>query len=186
MLYGLTETVWSDEIDQWHYERRGGYHALWVPTTAVVLYLAMVFALPRFMKNRAAIDLRWPMLVHNFILCTGSLVMTVGILREVRRGTAGGLPRRGRGLQLTPRPAPPPPPVGGRSAAVVRVRQVVDIWQQPNGTEHAVCDPTVQHPARRLYFWYHVFYLSKMYEFIDTLILCLRKVGGACRQGARA
>jgi hypothetical protein len=47
---------------------------------------------------------------------------------------------------------------------------------QPNGLEEAACDPRGEHPQRRLYFWYTVFYLSKIYEFVDTAILCLRKV----------
>ena len=57
---------------------------------------------------------------------------------------------------------------------------MVGIFNQPNGAEEALCDPSAKHPQQRLYFWYYVFYISKMYEFIDTLILCLRKVRRAC------
>jgi len=52
----------------------------------------------------------------------------------------------------------------------------VSIFSEPNGVEGAFCDSAMAHPQRPIYFWYYVFYLSKMYEFIDTLILCLRKV----------
>lgn len=41
---------------------------------------------------------------------------------------------------------------------------------------NAVCDPGHAFPRSTIFFWYFVFYLSKMYEFIDTLILILRKV----------
>lgn len=44
------------------------------------------------------------------------------------------------------------------------------------GFEGIACDSAVRSPKTPLYFWYWVFYLSKMYEFIDTAILILRKV----------
>ncbi|EGG24799.1 long chain fatty acid elongase [Cavenderia fasciculata] len=40
------------------------------------------------------------------------------------------------------------------------------------GLEHLVCKPTT---AGRTEFWYYIFYLSKVYEFLDTVFLVLRK-----------
>jgi len=39
----------------------------------------------------------------------------------------------------------------------------------------AVCDPTNQLSKGPQMFWYYIFYLSKYYEFLDTLIQLLRK-----------
>jgi len=44
------------------------------------------------------------------------------------------------------------------------------------GFEAANCDSAGRHVHTTLYYWYYVFYLSKIYEFIDTIILCLKQV----------
>jgi len=44
-----------------------------------------------------------------------------------------------------------------------------------SGFEGAMCDSQKNQIKTNIYFWYYVFYLSKVYEFIDTAILILRK-----------
>mmetsp|Transcript_21408 Transcript_21408/g.29951 ORF Transcript_21408/g.29951 Transcript_21408/m.29951 type:complete len:302 (+) Transcript_21408:23-928(+) len=46
---------------------------------------------------------------------------------------------------------------------------------QKYGEEALFCDANVRQKEGHLYFWYYVFFLSKFYEFIDTIILVLRK-----------
>jgi fatty acid elongase 3 len=65
--------------------------------------------------------------------------------------------------------------VGSFVMTVGIAAELYDMWGRPDAAEYAICDPLHEHSSRRVYFWYFVFYLSKMYEFIDTLILCLRK-----------
>jgi len=54
------------------------------------------------------------------------------------------------------------------------LREVFQLWRV-SGIEGIMCDSGHQHIKTDVYFWYFVFYLSKMYEFIDTAILILRK-----------
>lgn len=58
----------------------------------------------------------------------------------------------------------------------------VDVEQyQREGLYELFCDLKQQQEKTRLYFWLLIFYLSKMYEFIDTLILILRQVSLSSR-----
>jgi len=54
------------------------------------------------------------------------------------------------------------------------LKEVFSIWTV-SGMEGIMCDSGKVHINSRIYFWYMAFYLSKMYEFIDTAILILRK-----------
>lgn len=137
VLY-LVDTVFADFIAQWHFEARQGLHHWMVPAIATLLYICMVQFLPMLMHNRQPVNMTTVMLIHNYILSTGSLVATIAIAREII-------------------------PIG--------------LAALPNGDTltQVVCDPNHSHSSTPLYFWYFVFYLSKMYEFIDTLILILRK-----------
>jgi len=54
------------------------------------------------------------------------------------------------------------------------VREIGTISIQ-HGFEGIACDSAGLHPKTTLYYWYYIFYLSKIYEFIDTIILCLKQ-----------
>jgi len=54
------------------------------------------------------------------------------------------------------------------------LREIFYIWKE-TGVEGILCDSQKNHIKTDIYFWYAVFYVSKMYEFIDTAILILRK-----------
>lgn len=41
--------------------------------------------------------------------------------------------------------------------------------------EFLLCSPPDTHPTGRLYFWSYIYYLSKYYEFLDTVLLVVRK-----------
>ena len=82
ILY-LCDTVYADAISSWRFEAGVGLHNPVVPTVAVILYVAMVYFLPKVMANREPVSLKPVMLVHNLILSVGSLVMLVAIVREV-------------------------------------------------------------------------------------------------------
>jgi len=71
------------DIKTWTFEPREGLHSLIVPAVAISLYLAMVAFLPMVMKNREPLNLKWLMLIHNYILSTGSLVATIAMVRLV-------------------------------------------------------------------------------------------------------
>jgi hypothetical protein len=130
----LCDTIFLPFIANWKYEPHQGLHHLSVPFTAIGLYLLMVFFLPQVMKNREPMKLQGLMVIHNYFLSYLSLVMMIGVLREV-----------------------------------------FYIWQI-SGIEGLMCDSNREHLGQtNVYFWYHIFYLSKMYEFVDTAILILRK-----------
>jgi len=46
---------------------------------------------------------------------------------------------------------------------------------QKYGEEALFCDANGRQKEGHLYYWYYIFFLSKFYEFIDTIILVLRK-----------
>ena len=83
VLY-LAETTWFNYIDNFKFVTRVGLHHPIVPTIATILYLIMIYVGPRVMKKREAIELKYIPLVHNIILSSGSLVVTIAILRDVR------------------------------------------------------------------------------------------------------
>ncbi|KCV68713.1 hypothetical protein H696_05001 [Fonticula alba] len=132
---GLLETVWKPVVENFKFERLTLLHEPKYPIIATLGYVLMLIFLPMVMKNRQPLNLKWVMVIHNWILSTGSLVMTIGMLKEVA-------------LYALKNPQ----------------------WV------HLTCDPNYTHRAStNLFFWYYIFYLSKMYEFIDTAILILRK-----------
>eukprot|EP01113_Clastostelium_recurvatum_P024033 TRINITY_DN2867_c0_g1_i2.p2 TRINITY_DN2867_c0_g1~~TRINITY_DN2867_c0_g1_i2.p2 ORF type:complete len:282 (-),score=45.66 TRINITY_DN2867_c0_g1_i2:968-1813(-) len=101
---------------------------------AVAIYLATVYTLQWFMKDKQPMKLRALAIIHNLILSVGSLVVLLAITYYV-----------------TP-------------------------WFWRKGAEDVVCDIRgdyfVKGPVN---WWMYVFYLSKVYEFLDTIILVLRK-----------
>lgn len=44
-----------------------------------------------------------------------------------------------------------------------------------NGFHHSYCDEKGDLTSNRIYVWIFIFYVSKYYEFLDTVILVLRK-----------
>jgi len=129
----LCDTVFADFINNWKFEPRQGLHNIWFPTISVALYLVMIIVVPIIMKDREPLNLKVPMLVHNFFLSYGSLLMVLALVRE---------------------------------CYYIYISQ---------GYEGITCDVNHTQKTSPIYFWYYVFYLSKVYEFVDTLILCLRK-----------
>lgn len=106
----------------------------------IVGYLALIFCLRRFMRDREAIKIRSLIVLHNVFLCSLSLAMGVGVLVEVIR------------ILMNPPPSP----------SVSSLRE-------------AVCDTTGAAMTGRMGWWMYVFYVSKYYELVDTVIMVLTK-----------
>eukprot|EP01112_Ceratiomyxa_fruticulosa_P016362 TRINITY_DN4929_c0_g1_i1.p1 TRINITY_DN4929_c0_g1~~TRINITY_DN4929_c0_g1_i1.p1 ORF type:complete len:234 (+),score=29.25 TRINITY_DN4929_c0_g1_i1:325-1026(+) len=105
-----------------------------VPIIAGASYLAVIFLLQLYMKNREPIKLKEFAPIHNMFLCIASMVMFVSIVNE-----------------MVP-------------------------FTYHNGIYQAVCDPKRVHSSKGpVVFWLYVFYLSKIYEFLDTILQVLRK-----------
>jgi len=64
---------------------------------------------------------------------------------------------------------------GSLACAYAILRELYHMYTPENGFENLMCDSNGTHPTSKLYFLYYIFYLSKMYEFLDTVILILRK-----------
>jgi len=120
-----------------HFEYETGVTPLTAIKWPVILccsYLMIIFSLQAWMKNRAPYQLNFLRIVHNFILCFGSLLMMFGLVKETF------------------------------------------LVYQKHGEEALFCDVNGrQKESGNLFFWYYIFFLSKFYEFIDTVILVLRK-----------
>lgn len=116
------------------------------PVLGIVAYLTTIFSLRAIMKHRGPIKMRYLIFVHNVFLCALSLVMGVGILVEVFR-------------TLFQSPATPNVPF---TFAASRTREVL-------------CDSSGTLMNGRMAFWMYIFYLSKYYEFVDTVIMVLTK-----------
>ena len=74
---------------------------VYYPVLAIVIYLAVIFGLQRFMRHRAPLRLRIPTFVHNAFLCVLSVAMAFFTLFEVlslgyRRGFIDVLCDRGQ------------------------------------------------------------------------------------------
>jgi fatty acid elongase 3 len=142
MAYGLWKLadVYQDVIDNYKFTARESFgHRVIDPFVLVVGYVAVIYLLQLFMKNRDPINSRSPViyyliLLHNMFLSSGSLVMLLKIIQSL-------LPMALKG-----------------------------------GWYVMHCDQGNTHfTESQVYFWYHVFYLSKVYEFLDTIILVLKK-----------
>jgi hypothetical protein len=47
--------------------------------------------------------------------------------------------------------------------------------KQENGAKSIICQNDNAPPRGRLYYWAYIFYISKYYEFADTIFLALKK-----------
>lgn len=127
-------------IASFAYKRGEGLHHPLLPVAGTLLYLGLLAAVPRLMKDRAPMKggaFSHALAMHNMALSGFSLVALGKI-----------------------------------------VEQLVAVAAMPDGSwlENLTCDESCRHPRTgTLYFWYHVFYLSKYYEYMDTVFLMLRK-----------
>jgi len=55
---------------------------VWVPVLAVIIYGVTLRAIQIFMKDRPPFVLKWPLLIHNVILCIMSILLFGGIVYE--------------------------------------------------------------------------------------------------------
>lgn len=104
------------------------------PIAGMFAYLALIFALRRFMLKRRPLRLKGAVFAHNVFLCALSVAMFAGTAYEV-------------------------------VARALRFGGVLPI----------VCDHTGGVMTGRLLMWEYVFYASKYYELLDTVIMVLRK-----------
>lgn len=141
--------IYKDYINNFQYTPRQSFlHAAWIPYTAVTLYALTIFLLKKYMDTRPAIQftgLKQLMFLHNGFLSAWSFVMLMKIMEQVLQST------------------------------------LIPLYQSSNLTldtvnESLFCDSNrAQATNNQLYFWYHVFYLSKYYELLDTVFICIKK-----------
>jgi hypothetical protein len=103
----------------------------------VVGYLATIYFLQQWMKDRKPYSLKTFVLLHNVFLCALSAAMMTGIVFEL--------------------------------LLVLRNTRFADI------DNVFLCDQLGTLSEGRLIWWFYLFHLSKVYEFIDTVILVLKK-----------
>lgn len=112
--------------------------AYWVPLVIGASYLAGVYLLQMFMKNRERIPAKTFSLFHNFNMYAISIVCFLGISYGVA--------------------------------------QTLYLHGLNKGIEYLFCDSRREYINKGpLFFWMYVFYLSKFYELIDTVLIVLRK-----------
>jgi len=82
----------ADEIVRFEYEKQGYPEDFYPPFNrdffpiipiTVAVYLLVVFLLHREMKKREPLELKWPLVVHNFIMTLISVVILVGLGYEI-------------------------------------------------------------------------------------------------------
>lgn len=118
-------------------------------STAIVSYLAIVFGLQEFMKDRPAFKLKTPFRIHNAFLSLSSLVLLVLMMEEVME------------LWYT---------VGAYNAFCARASWTRVKFQFDSEGLLADADG-----YQRLEFYYMVNYYFKYIEFLDTVFLVLKK-----------
>lgn len=62
---------------------------LWFPVTTVVVYGLTLKLMQMALKNRRPPDVKWPLFVHNLLLCAISVVMVAGFSYEAVRVAVG-------------------------------------------------------------------------------------------------
>lgn len=65
--------------------------------------------------------------------------------------------------------------VGCLNATLAEVRQSNWLWGKSSGAEWVLCFPHGTRAVGPVFFWSYVYYLSKFYELLDTVILIFKK-----------
>eukprot|EP00271_Cylindrocystis_brebissonii_P013329 TRINITY_DN33082_c0_g1_i1.p1 TRINITY_DN33082_c0_g1~~TRINITY_DN33082_c0_g1_i1.p1 ORF type:complete len:280 (-),score=30.19 TRINITY_DN33082_c0_g1_i1:342-1181(-) len=65
--------------------------------------------------------------------------------------------------------------LGALQAALVDSEENQWMWGSENKYRWLLCFPVGTKPVGRVFFWSYVYYLSKFYELLDTVVLVLRK-----------
>lgn len=119
--------------------------------SVVLSYLLCTLCLSFLLSNRKIPFALGPItVIHNLVLFTGSLVMFTG-------SALSALAEMGALEQTTPSSSSTSAPLTPKS------------WQW------AFCFPPGTQPSGPVFFWSYVFYLSKYYELLDTLIMILKR-----------
>jgi len=149
-----------DAVEDFHYVPNQTAFSHWpIPIGASFSYLFIVFALRTIMKNRQPFKLEGIVAVHNLFMTFISLLMFVGMTVHL---IASYIVSSGTFHQIYQRCA--------------------NVWdsnpQKYQDIEVLLCDNLQNTFANRggLFFWVFIFYLTKYYELLDTVFLCLRKV----------
>lgn len=113
----------------------GNWVAVIVP---IVIYLATIFSLQKFMENRKRYNMTFFVVIHNAFLCLLSLVMLTGSVYEC-------------------------------------LRVALSVPATESVTHTFLCDENKRVATGPQIFWFYIFFLSKFYELLDTVIICFKK-----------
>lgn len=142
----------------------------------VVAYLAALFALKLYMTNREPLQVKWLFALHNLFLCVGSLTMLLGISQKIldwvrERKLFEEKIRNFFCFSFK---------FNFCYFVFVAKRNLFHKWQTRSFFE-LYCDSTGEMSSKgTLWFWIYVFYVSKYYEFLDTVFLVVKKVTITC------
>lgn len=64
--------------------------------------------------------------------------------------------------------------IGCLNATLIEMRGSRWLWGKGHGAEWLLCFPLGTRSAGRVFFWSYIYYLSKFYELLDTVILILK------------
>lgn len=133
---------------EWHFGKTGG-SSLPFLATSIAGYLTVIFSLQLLLRQRkTAVPLGSLPAIHNLILCIGSLIMFLGALEATISSSLLWLRE------------------GSSKSAYLTAK---------TGYHWLLCFPVDTLPRGRIFFWSYIYYLSKFYELLDTVILVLRK-----------
>ena len=121
--------------------------SVYAPLTAGAVYVVVVLCLNYYMgkvRGGKGVETKMLQAVHNMILCVGSLIMFVGTLRELV-------------LRVQQEAVAPPAEAGALG-----------------GMYFFFCEAAKTEPRGALFFWSYIYYLSKYYELLDTVLQLLK------------
>lgn len=129
----------------------------------VAAYLVVLFVVQRLMANREPMQVKWLFATHNLFLSIGSLAMLLGISQKILDWVHDFFFVSSCNCLLT--------------TEVFLFALSVFVKWQTRSFFHLYCDSTDEMNFKgTLWFWIYVFYVSKYYEFLDTLFLVVKKV----------
>eukprot|EP01132_Coremiostelium_polycephalum_P003798 gene3798-4727_t len=82
----ISKSNWTELIDMEGFEFKLGvtpFSQFHIIPTVLVIYLATIFGIKAFMKNREPFSLKSVVVGHNLILCLWSVIMCAGVIYEV-------------------------------------------------------------------------------------------------------